>query len=316
MAEVPEVIVINAEEVRRQVTLPVAIAATKSALTATARGIAASSCISHLDVPPHGEAHIKGAMMGGSPVFALKVSTGFPGNVLRGLPPTDGFSAVFDSTNGILRAVVLDGGYLTELRTAAAGAIALDALSSPNPERVLIVGTGGQARHQIAAARHVRPSAEILVAGRSRDAVNATRAWAKSQGHGEVTATSDLESAVRSADAIVTATYARTPLFDASWVKPTAHITAVGADAPGKREIPVDLLRQAALVTADDLTQSRTIGELQGVPSEFLSRPPVPLGELLLSPTPRPSGISVTDLTGLGVEDASIVEALMAQLAK
>lgn len=311
-----DVRIVTESEVRENVSLDTAIQYTRRALTAKVNGLTVNSSISHLDVAPNGELHIKGAAVDGADVFAAKMSTGFPGNTTRGLPPADGFTAVFDSATGQLRTVILDGGYLTELRTAAAGAIALDLFSAPDAERIVIVGAGGQARHQLAAARHVRPNARITVVGRRQTAVDAVVAWARDHQHGTVTAATNLPAAVRTGDAIVTTTYAREPLILATDLRSHAHITAVGADSPGKRELSPDVLTEAALFAADDLTQSRTHGELQGIDTTLLRYAPTSLGEIIRQAGTRPNGITIADLTGLGIEDAAMAEAIFHHLER
>src|SRR5262245_7752840 len=95
-----------------------------------------------------GEVHVKGAYLHGSRHFAVKAASGFYRNPERGLPVTAGAVWVFDASTGRLTSILFDNGYLTDLRTGAAGAVAAEFMSRPDANKVAILGCGGQARHQ------------------------------------------------------------------------------------------------------------------------------------------------------------------------
>ena len=98
-------------------------------------------------------------------MFAVKTATGFYRNAERGLPVGGGMTMVHDATTGALRMLIADGGLLTELRTAAAGAVATDLLARPGARSAAMIGTGGQARYQLQALLEVRPIERLTVWG-------------------------------------------------------------------------------------------------------------------------------------------------------
>lgn len=110
-----------------------------------------------------GEAHVKGAHLKGSPFFSVKVASGFYRNPDQGLPVGSGVVLVFDATCGQLRAILFDNGYLTDLRTAAAGAVAADSLALDDVQSVGLVGCGVQAAYQLAALLEVRRPRRVVV---------------------------------------------------------------------------------------------------------------------------------------------------------
>lgn len=120
------------------------------------------------------------------------------------------------------------------------------------------------------------------------------------------------QAVLASADIVVTVTSAREPVVRGSWLRPGAHVTAVGADTRGKRELDVEVLDRAGVLVCDDVTLSSHVGELQHVPQH---RPrALGLPELVAGRVPGRTGadqITVADLCGLGVEDAAMADLVM-----
>ena len=194
----------------------------------------------------HGEAHLKGAHIHGSPYWAVKAATGFWGNPDRGLPLTNGLFLVFSAETGILSAILFDNGYLTELRTGAAGALAADLLAPAEVEQAAIVGAGGQARYQLEALLGVRTPARVVVA--SRSGADAYAAEMRELHGIDVSVAPDIETAVRSSQLVVTTTPSREPVVRAEWVQPGTHITAMGSDFSEKQELETAVLARADVV--------------------------------------------------------------------
>lgn len=170
--------VFTADEVRAAVSSDDAFTSARHAFLALHRETVESPTPWHLDIPEHGgELHVKGAVLQEAPYFAVKLSTGFPGNASQALPTSDGMTVVMEAATGRIAALLLDGGYLTELRTGAAGALALDLLAPAHIEELAIIGTGGQARYQIEAALQVRTPHQISVHGRDRGRAEAFAGW-------------------------------------------------------------------------------------------------------------------------------------------
>ena len=282
-----------------------ALAAAREAFCALAEGTVHQP--GQLEMRPDGggELHIKGAYLSGSTVLCFKVATGgFPGAA-----PT-GFTVVLDAATGEPRWLLADDGILTEMRTAAAGAVASAALARSDARRLLVVGSGGQARAQIHAHRETLPHLEVAVW--ARDPAKA-RAMAGDVGAEPV---DDLAAAVAASDIIVTATSSRTPLLASAWVRPGTHVTAVGSDTAGKQELAADLLHRADVVVCDDRELAIHGGELQHARVDVRERV-ITLGDVLTGRRPGRTSdrqISVADLCGLGAQDATIAELVVARM--
>src|SRR3989454_8312088 len=229
---VMDVLLLSEREIRELIGPAEALPVVRDAFVRLARGEAILPGVIHLDVPNSGaEVHVKGAHLRGSRVFTIKVASGAYAHPERGLPVGSGIVPGFDSTTGFPRAVLFDNGYLTDLPTRAAGALAADLLARPEVDRVGIIGVGTQARHQFAAFLGVRKPQRVIAFGRSE--AKATRfAQEMEKLHGiRVLPAKTVEQAVRGSDGVITVTPSREPLGRAEWVAPGTHITAVGAVA-------------------------------------------------------------------------------------
>jgi ornithine cyclodeaminase len=290
------------------------IDACEQAFAAYSVGEAELPGVIHLDVPEaKGEIHVKAGHLHGAPFYAVKAASGF---YAADPPAIDGLVVVFDATDGAPAAFLLDNGYITDLRTGAAGGVAATHLAPTTVEAVAVIGTGGQARQQIDALRVVRPGFhDVRVWG--RDPEHAARAVADiAAGCGPdvaVGAADSIEQAVRGADVVVTCTAAREPLVRRSWVRSGAHVTAVGSDGPGKQELDPELLRHADVLVVDSKEQCARLGELQHAPEQ--TDRAVELGLICAGSMPGRTSdrqLTVCDLTGLGVQDVAAANAVMA----
>ena len=259
----------------------------------------------------NGEVDVKTAYVPGLDSFALKISPGFFDNPKIGLPSTSGLMILFAVQTGQLEAVLLDNGYLTDVRTAAAGAVAARHLSRPDSEVAMIFGTGMQSRLQLSALNLVRPIKRAMIWG--RDAEKARRLAGELTGSLDIVveAVRDPASAVGSADIIVTTTPATDPIFKADWLQPGQHLTAMGSDQATKNEIEPGAIATATLYVADRLSQTRSLGELRAAldAGVTLNVAPPELGDILVGEHPgRTSNddITIADLTGTGVQDTAI----------
>lgn len=268
--------------------------------------------ILRLDIPEHhGEVDVKTAYMPGVSGFAIKVSPGFFDNPKLGLPSLNGLMILFSARTGLVEALLLDNGYLTDLRTAAAGAVAAKHLSRTDAHSVAVFGAGAQARLQLEALTLVRPIVRAAVVARDAAKAKATARELAGQLGIEVTASDDPQGACARADIIVTTTPARAPLIAAGWVTPGQHVTAMGSDAEHKNEIDPALVARARYV-ADRLQQTRILGELH----HAIARGLVPvdrdfpeLGQVIAGQRPGRTAaddITLCDLTGTGVQDTAI----------
>jgi ectoine utilization protein EutC len=316
---VADIRVVREPEVRRLIGPASALAAVREAFVKLARGQATLPGVIGLDIPEHeGEVHVKGAYLHGSPYFSIKEAAGFYANARRGLPVGSGLVLVFDATTGRLAVLILDNGYLTELRTGAAGALAADLLARREVATVGIFGSGGQARYQLEALLGVRRPRRVLVHGRSADSV-AAYAREMQERHGiAVAPVASAREAVVDSDLVITTTPSRSPILRAEWLRPGTHVTAVGADGPDKRELESAVLARADKVVADRLEQCLRLGEIHHAVADGTLSAAAIHGELgaiaagLLSGRSSNDEITVADLTGVGVQDAAVADVVAA----
>jgi ornithine cyclodeaminase len=222
-----------------------------------------------------------------------------------------GLMLVLSSVDGSLASVLLDNGYLTELRTGGAGALAADLLSRGDSRTVAIIGAGNQARYQLEALLKVRAIEDVRIASRTRSRADDFAKEIVDTHALRATVFDSIADAVRGADIILTTTPSPEPLIRADWLEPGVHITAVGSDEPTKQELDALVLARADVVAVDDPAQTARIGELHhaidaGVRSEA---DVVTLGGLVdgaASGRGREEDVTVADLTGVGVQDAAI----------
>jgi ornithine cyclodeaminase/alanine dehydrogenase-like protein (mu-crystallin family) len=304
--------VLREAEIRALIGPADALAAVREAFIALAQDRATLPGVIGVEFPEQGgEAHIKGAYLHGAPTWSIKAATGFPGNAARGLPVNGGLSLVFSAETGFLDTLLLDNGYLTELRTGAAGALAADLLAKRNIAQTLIVGAGSQARYQLEALLGVRRPGRVVVFARRPEAASAY-ALAMGERLGiEISVADRLQRAVEGSDLIVTVTPSHQPLISASWLQPGAHITAVGSDFPEKQELDVEVLSRADLLVADHPPQAATQGEIHHAIAAGRLRleDVLSLGDIAAGLAPGRTDdrqITVADLTGLGIQDAAV----------
>jgi ectoine utilization protein EutC len=303
-------LLLNEEEIRSCVGLDLeALAAVEDAFTRLARGEAILPAPIGIDVPERrAEIHVKTAYVRGLDGFALKIASGFYGNSELGLPVSNGLMLLLSAMTGRPQALLLDNAYLTEVRTALAGAIAAKHLAKRNVDTVGVVGAGMQARYQVQALRLVRDFRKVLVYARRREAVESYIKDVSSALKVDVVPSPSVAQLVRDSDLVVTATPAREALVFAEDLHAGVHITAMGSDGPEKQELDPEVLSRAHRIVCDSKSQSRRLGELQKARLGD-DAPLVELGQVTagLEPGRRDdSEITVCDLTGLGVQDTAI----------
>jgi len=258
-----------------------------------------------------GEVDVKTAYVPGLDTFAIKVSPGFFDNPKLGLPSVNGLMVVLSAKTGLVEALLLDNGYLTDIRTAAAGAVAAKVLSREDSGCAMIFGAGIQARLQLRALTLVRPIRRAFIWARDPGkAVEAARDCEVDLGF-PVSAARSPEEACREADIIVTTTPAETPILDADWIRPGQHVTAMGSDAEHKNEVDPRLVARSDFVV-DSLAQARRLGELHHAIRLGLAAPDrsfPELGQVIAGRAPGrtgPDAVTLCDLTGMGVQDTAI----------
>jgi len=306
-----DILVLTAGELHKIVTIDLEVlAVVENAFRLLAAGKVIMPPIMSMEIPDvHGEVDVKTAYIPGFEGFAIKVSPGFFDNPKLGLPSLNGLMIVFSARTGLVEAILLDNGYLTDIRTAAAGAVAARHLAPSVVDTAGVLGAGVQARLQIEAAYLVRPFKRVLV-------------WSRDSGKAEVCAAdisnrigvpasvTSAEAAVRESQLVVTATPARNPILRAEWLHPRLHITAMGSDQGGKNEIEAEAFGEAHLYVCDRVSQAERLGELRAARAAGFLTDVVPpeLGEIIEGLTGRrsESDITICDLTGTGAQDTAI----------
>jgi ornithine cyclodeaminase len=261
--------------------------------------------------PADGDVLIKSGCIAGHGVFVVKASPWFLATQ-RAAEPQGGLATVFDATTGHPLAALIDEHYLSDIRTAAAGAVTSDLLAPAGASTAGILGTGAQAYWQALALAHVRPIESVRIWGRSPERANAlVDRLAPRLPEVNLTVARTPDLAVRGSDVIVTATAATEPLLDVSWLEGPQHILSVGADTPGKCELPPAVLARADLLVVDSREAAKDMGNVaralavQAVTATDLTE----LGDLLdTGYEPSSSDLTVASLVGLGVQDVIAAE--------
>lgn len=268
--------------------------------------------LSFLDPP--GDTHIKYGYIKDDDRFVVKIASGFYDNPGLGLPSNSGLMLVFSQKSGILQAILLDEGYLTDVRTAIAGRVAAQYLAPAHIDAIGIIGTGIQARMQAAELKSMTGCRTLVVWGRHEDRLAAYRQDMEQQGF-SVETTTDAAQIAAGCNLIVTATPSQTPLIMADQIRPGTHITAMGADTPAKQELDSNILARADLVVADSIDQCLERGEIaRAIKAGCLVKDRiVELGQIITGDRrgrTDDSQITVADLTGVAVQDIQIAKAV------
>ena len=219
--------------------------------------------------------------------------------------------AVFSADTGLPDALLLDNGFLTDIRTGAAGAIAADYLAPAAITTVGVLGSGLQARHQVRCLREVRAFARVVAWSPDRGHLDAYCREMQDEGL-DASAAADPRDVCEAADVLITATPSRVPLIRAPGLRPGQHITALGSDAAGKQELDAACRAGADRPVVDRLTQCAAFGELRHALDAGLFRADrvhAELGEIVAGVKPA-ARVTISsrsaDLTGVGFQDTAI----------
>jgi len=314
-------VVVPLAEIRKALAVLDPLPLIESGFAAYSRGEVVVPPVGELvfDDPP-GDVHIKYGYIKGDDFYVIKIASGFVENPSRGLPSGDGLMLVFNQRTGILEAVLLDQGYLTNLRTAAAGAVVAKYLAPRCVSSVGIIGAGVQGRMQLEWLRRVRSFDKAVVWGLDEQELEAFRRDMEGPGL-RIRTTLRAEEVAAAANLIVTCTPSTKPLLEAAWIRPGTHITAVGSDTAAKQELDPAILAQADRIIVDSLSQSELRGEVfRAVSAGVLGRDRlVELGRVVEDPTLRRASdaeTTVADLTGVAVQDIQISKAVWLELSR
>jgi ornithine cyclodeaminase len=304
--------ILTESELRECVSLDLEIiAAIENGFSSLSQDQVTMPPIMRIDFPEvNGEVDVKSAAVSGLDSFAIKVSSGFFDNYKLGMPSLSGMMMSFSAKTGVPEAVLLDNGFLTDVRTGAAGAVAARYLAREGVETVGVIGAGAQARYQMMGLKQVRDFQRVLVyslAGMESYVEEMPDVLGV-----EVLPMESAEAVVKGSEILVTTTPSKQPYLKAEWLHPGLHITAMGADAEGKQELHAEALGRADLLVCDRRSQAFRLGECHhGLEAGVLSSPEeaLELGEITsgqqLGRT-SDEQITVCDLTGTGMQDTVI----------
>ena len=269
----------------------------------------------HFESPP-GDVHIKYGYINNDEIYEIKIASGFFQNTDMGLPNGNGMMLVFNQKTGQPIAILQDEAYLTDVRTAVAGAICAKYISPKKVDGIGIVGTGVQAKMQLEYLKDIIDCRKAIVWGRSEASLLKYVADMKDSEF-DIAITQNIDDVVDGCQLIVTCTPAERPLI--SRVNPGTHITAMGSDTLSKQELDSSILLEADLVVADSKSQCEIRGEIhQAIKSDRFSMDTVvELGEIINGDKEGRTSekqITVADLTGVAVQDIQISKAVLEHL--
>ena len=304
---------ITLEQIKKELPALDLMAAIESGFVDYSQGRAVVPPVGEL-ILDRGDVHIKYGYIKEEPYYVIKIASGFYGNPALGLASGNGMMLLFRQDTGEPVCTLLDEGWLTDIRTAIAGAIAAKYLAPKTVDRIGIVGTGVQARLQLRYLAGVTECRRVLVWGRGEGQLESYHGDA-SLDRFEIETTQDAASILQECNLVVTTTPAEKPILGVATLRPGTHITAVGSDTPHKQELESEILTRADAVVADSIAQCVARGEIfkalqtGGIVGEEL----VELGDVIAG---RAAGrtsdnqITVADLTGVAVQDIKIATAV------
>ena len=310
----PKIKILTEADLRDQIRLDLdAVSCVESAFEALATKNVVMPPILSMNIPEkNGEVDVKTAYVPGLESFAIKISPGFFDNVKLGLPSLNGIMVLFSANTGLVEAVLLDNGYLTVVRTAAAGAMAAKHLARENSTKAAILGGGEQGRLQLEALTLVRPIESARIWARRPEQAAESAAETSAKLGIDVSAAGTAQEAVAGADIIVTTTPSTNPILMADWLEPGQHVTAMGSDSDHKNELDPACLVRADLYVCDRQSQCLALGELRpAVAAGLVDAETVfpEVGQIIAGLRPGRTSeeqITICDQTGTGIQDTAI----------
>ncbi|MDH6606180.1 alanine dehydrogenase [Streptomyces sp. SAI-208] len=312
-----DVLFLSGEQVTRLLDADTAIASQRAAFTALGAGTAdLPAKIMHPSRFDDSVVFAYVSRLSADSGAVAKFGSVNPGNAAAGLPTIHAVVTVLDPVTGRL-AAVLDGAAVTTARTAAASAVAVDALATPDSTDLAVLGSGAQA------LAHVRAIARV------RD-LKSVRLWSPTPHHRAraagtladlglpVEAAGSAEEAVTGASLVATCTLSTTPVVRGEWLAPGCTVVSVGSFEPTRREVDAEVLRRAvlsgAVVVDGPATAAEHAGPVVDALRTGLLTDLVGLGDVLTgraAARTAPGGIVYYNSVGLGIQDAAAAWAVV-----
>jgi ornithine cyclodeaminase/alanine dehydrogenase-like protein (mu-crystallin family) len=267
-----------------------------------------------------GDVYVKTGNIHGHKSYIVKISPWFAANV-EANQPQGGFIAVFDSETGRTRALLAEDHYLSDIRTASAGALAARFFAPHNVRTATVLGTGVQAFWQPQALYRERPYKHLNVWGRHNDKVQKLiKQLEPLLPNVLIKAENNLERAARAADVIMTTTSSREPILQGAWLHSGQHITAIGADDATKCELDAECLLRANRLIVDSVESSQTLGDISRHLKQGNITPQQIHGEVGAVFSGKIPGrrneneITIAKFVGLGIQDLIAAEVSLSKL--
>ena len=307
-------IILNSSEIKKCVHLnEQLIPVIEDAFKSLALGKTTMPPILRLDIAKyHGESDVKAAYIEGLDSYAIKVASGFFNNPKLGLPSSNGLMILLDSQTGVLKSVLLDKGYLTDVRTAIAGAIAAKHLSNKEASNAGIIGAGIQAKMQLEALLLVRKIKSANLWSRDSEKTKIFAENLKKTINININLCETPHEVVNLSEIVITTTPSKSPIIKSEWLKKGLHITAMGSDAEQKNELDPQIIKDCDLYIPDNQSQTSILGELHHAIKNGIISSAIEfndLGKIILDPSlgrKNINDITIADLTGTGVQDTAI----------
>lgn len=312
--------VLGEAEVRSLIGREEALAAVRGGFARMGRGETMVPPQMIIWVPDHeGEVHVKAAHIYGVANYAVKFASIFERNPEKGLAAVTGMVLTFSAETGYLSGMLMDNGFLTDLRTGAAGALAADLLARKDVEQAAVIGAGIQGRYQLEALLDVRQPKRVRIFDVNAPAAEAYAAEMSEKAGVPVTVATSVQEALKGTDVVVSTTPSPSPHTMLEWVEPGSHYTAMGSDNPHKQELDARLLAAAGKLVVDSREMCAVNGELHhALDAGLMTVDDVhaELGEVAADLRPGRTSddeITVCDLTGLGIQDTAVADFVMRQ---
>jgi alanine dehydrogenase len=296
-----DILVLSKKEVQSLLTMEDAIVAMEDVFAAASSGEADSIGILHIEAKEHGGVwSVKPGYLKSRGYVGVKLGCGYPGNASMGIPTIMGAILLADAKDGTPLAV-LDGLYVTAIRTGATGGVAAKYLARKDSEIVGVIGTGTQGRMQVRALKNLFSLKEVKAYDVDRTRlVEYTKEMGEMMGV-RVTTASSAEETIRGSDIIITVTPSKEPYVKNGWVGRGVHVNAFGADGFGKQELERAIYKRAKLVTDDThVALEKKLFSKSEVYAE--------LGEIISGKKKgrtNEAELTVFDSTGIGIQDVA-----------
>jgi ornithine cyclodeaminase/alanine dehydrogenase len=255
-----------------------------------------------------GEVDIKTGYIEDFGLIGTKIVSFFSNNPKIGLPSAIGVIVLMDLKTGVPLAI-MDGTYITGVRTGAAGAVAASVLARKNSKIVGVIGAGVQARNQVLGLNEVFALKKVKVYSQTEESRRKYASEISEKLGIEVEAVDHARKAVIGSDIVVTATPSKKAIVMDEWIDKGMHINCIGADEPGKQELDPKIMRRVDKIVVDSLSQCKEMGEIQHALAQGIIKESdvhAEIGEVLAGKKKgreRDDEITLFDATGLAAQD-------------